>query len=144
MALWPPDQAVVWRGHGLVLREWTGDDADSMVRLFDTEEMNRWTPLVSPFDRDVALQYVEQARRSRRQLGTLQLAVTEDGAAPLGEVLIFPATAGIRTARLTIATDNVRSQRVAVAAGFALTGAPLTQRRRKGFVLTMAVWERAL
>jgi RimJ/RimL family protein N-acetyltransferase len=182
MALWPPDQAVVWRGHGLVLREWTGDDADSMVRLFDTEEMNRWTPLVSPFDRDVALQYVEQARRSRRQLGTLQLAVTEDGEAPLGEVLIFPApapgdgenavelayavgapfqgrglarraiaaaleiaaTAGIRTARLTIATDNVRSQRVAVAAGFALTGAPLTQRRRKGFVLTMAVWERAL
>jgi RimJ/RimL family protein N-acetyltransferase len=45
---------------------------------------------------------------------------------------------------LVIAVDNVRSQRVARATGFRLSGQPLTQRRRKGFVLTMATWQRPL
>jgi ribosomal-protein-alanine N-acetyltransferase len=108
----------------------------------------------------------------------LQLAVTEDGVRPLGEVLVFPggdagtvelayaigadhqgrglarraigaalrlaADAGASAARLTIATDNVRSQRVARATGFHPTDAPLTTRARKGLVLTMSTWEQAL
>lgn len=178
MILWRREQPVEWHSEDLVLREWAADDVESMVALFDTEEMNRWTPLASPFDRDVALQYVAQAHRLRHDNGTLQLAVTEDGGPPLGEVLIFLAeddhtvelafaigapfqgrglarravaavldiarAAGMTTARLTIATGNVRSQRVATAAGFLRTPAPLETRRRKGFVLTMATWERQL
>jgi RimJ/RimL family protein N-acetyltransferase len=140
--------------------------------------MSRWTPLASPFDRAAAQQYVDAAHRARRELGALQLAVTEDATTPLGEVLVFPsdtceavelayavgapfqgrgiatravragvalaATAGASVARLVIATDNVRSQRVARAAGFQPTPAPLSERRRKGFVLTMVTWERHL
>ena len=63
-----------------------------MVRLFDTDEMNRWTPLPSPFDITAAEQYVDTAHRLRAQGGTLQLAITEDGRTPLGEVLVFPGS----------------------------------------------------
>jgi RimJ/RimL family protein N-acetyltransferase len=176
--LWPAHLPVVLRASGLVLREWAVEDAPTMVALFDTPEMNRWTPLASPFDLRIALAYVDTAHRLRRERGILQLAVTEDGQHPVGEVLLFPgetadlvelayavgapfqgrgvgrrsvaaalrlaAAAGLSTARLVIATDNQPSQRVAAAAGFGRTDAPLTERRRKGFVLTMATWERPL
>ena len=62
----------------------------------------------------------------------------------IAAALAIAGSAGVKTARLTIATDNVRSQRVALAVGFALTRAPLTRRKRKGFELTMATWERTL
>jgi RimJ/RimL family protein N-acetyltransferase len=176
--LWPARLPVVLRSHGLVLREWTIEDAPTTVALFDTPDMNRWTPLTSPFDLGAALAYVEAAHRLRRERGILQLAVTEDGSRPVGEVLLFPGdaddvvelayavgapfqgngvgrrcvsaalrlavAAGLGRARLVIATGNLPSQRVAVATGFQRTDAPLTERRRKGFVLTMATWERAL
>ncbi|UWE11392.1 hypothetical protein [Actinacidiphila bryophytorum] len=60
-----------------------------MVALFDTAEMDRWTPLASPFDREAALAYVTRAQRRRRE-GTHQLAITEDGLEPLGELIAFP------------------------------------------------------
>lgn len=66
---------VVVRAEGLVLREWTLADAPTMVALFDTEEMDRFTPLASPFDLQAALAYLENARRLRRESGTLQLSV---------------------------------------------------------------------
>jgi RimJ/RimL family protein N-acetyltransferase len=51
---------------------------------------------------------------------------------------------GYRRARLRIAVDNVASARVAEAAGFSLTPEPLVRRERKGYVLDMGTWERAL
>lgn len=78
------------RADGLVLREWHVDDVSAMVTLFDTAEMDRWTPLAHPFDAQVAADYVRQAHDARSG-GTLQLAITRDGGAPLGEVILFPS-----------------------------------------------------
>jgi RimJ/RimL family protein N-acetyltransferase len=161
------------RGEGLTLREWADPDVPCMVRMFNTSEIDRWTPLAHPFDETVAAAYVERARDARAA-GTLQLAITEDGQQPLGEVLLSPTdvadtcefayavgaahrgrnlaarairallplakTEGYRWARLRIATDNLASQRVATAAGFAIGNEPLLRRERKGYVLDMATW----
>jgi RimJ/RimL family protein N-acetyltransferase len=176
--LWPANKPVLLHAEGLVLREWGYEDVPDMVELFDTDEMNRWTPLPSPFDEAAARQYVEVAHHQREADGTLQLAITRDGDAPLGEVLVFPGgrehsvelayavgaahqgrglgrqavaaaltlatEANARMAELVIATDNISSQHVALATGFRQTGDSPTQRQRKGFVLTMARWERTL
>ncbi len=76
----------------LYFREWREGDTEHMSRLFDTDEMNRWTPLPSPFTPEVAAEYVARAREAREQDGTLQLAVCDEAdGPPLGEVLIFPA-----------------------------------------------------
>lgn len=108
----------------------------------------------------------------------MQLAITEDGSTPLGEVLAFPAghdgvaelayavgkshqgrglatravrallpyvaEAGYAKAILLIADDNAPSQRVAEAVGFVRTSLPAVERRRKGYVLQLATWERVL
>jgi RimJ/RimL family protein N-acetyltransferase len=59
-----------------------------MVELFNTDEMDRWTPLVHPFDEDAATTYVNNAHRGL-SAGVLQLAVTQNGGEPLAEVLLF-------------------------------------------------------
>ncbi|MGI5254256.1 GNAT family N-acetyltransferase [Actinacidiphila glaucinigra] len=41
-------------GLGLVLREWHDHDLPAMVALFDDPEVDRFTPLRSPFDLDAA------------------------------------------------------------------------------------------
>ena len=84
-----PDVPVVVAAEGVVLREWREDDVPTMVTLFDTPEMDRWTPLASPFDEAVARAYVERAHAARVD-GTWQLAITRDGGESLGEVLLFP------------------------------------------------------
>lgn len=89
--LWPGCGEVVC-AEGLLLREWTLADAPTMVALFDTEEMDRLTPLASPFDLQAALAYLEDARRLRRESGTLQLAITHSGANAMGEVIVFPGS----------------------------------------------------
>ncbi len=76
------------RGEGLVLRPWRLRDVPWMVELFDTAEMDRWTPLAHPFDEDAATSYVNNAHQGL-SAGTLQLAITENGGEPLGEVLLF-------------------------------------------------------
>jgi RimJ/RimL family protein N-acetyltransferase len=163
------------RGEGLVLRPWSPDDVPQMVRLFNTAEMDRWTPLVHPFDTAAATAYVQNAQLGLAS-GMLQLAITTDGDLPLGEVLgfstdedrtcefayavghahrgqalaaravraVLPAAygAGYRRARLRVAVDNRPSQRVAAAAGFALSDEPLLRRERKGYVLHMATYRR--
>lgn len=78
------------RAHGVVLRAWGDDDVDTLIALYDTAEMDRRTPVAHPFDRAAALAYVKSAHRARRELGALQLAITEDCVRPLGEVLLFP------------------------------------------------------
>jgi hypothetical protein len=55
------DEPIIVRGEGLVLREWNAADVPAMVEMFDTDEMDRWTPLAHPFDADVATEYVRQA-----------------------------------------------------------------------------------
>ena len=51
---------------------------------------------------------------------------------------------GCRSACLRIATDNLASQSVAIAGGFAIANDPLLRRERKGYVLDMATWVRSL
>lgn len=91
-----PDQVVI-AGNGLILREWTPADIGVMVELFDEESIDVWTPLESPFDGDAASRYLDRAHRMRDKGLGIQLAITTDGVAPLGEVLLFeagePATA---------------------------------------------------
>lgn len=79
-------------GEGLTLRQWSVEDVPFMVTMFNTAEMDRWTPLAHPFDEAVALAYVERANGGAGA-GSLQLAITESGDEPLGEVLLFPAEA---------------------------------------------------
>ena len=85
-----PVEELAFTAQGLHLREWRVSDVEQMSRLFDTEEMNRWTPLPHPFTVEVATAYGRQARQ--RAGGVLQLAIcqTADGS-PVGEVLLFPA-----------------------------------------------------
>jgi RimJ/RimL family protein N-acetyltransferase len=78
--------------NNLYFREWEDSDLGDMVRLFDTEEMNRWTPLPSPFTAEVASEYVARAKDAKLRNGTLHLAVcAAAGGPPLGEVILFPS-----------------------------------------------------
>ncbi|MGR7002931.1 hypothetical protein ACU686_41400 [Yinghuangia aomiensis] len=45
-----PAAPVRVEGLGLVLRQWTEDDLDAMVAVFDNPEADHFTPIVSPFD----------------------------------------------------------------------------------------------
>jgi RimJ/RimL family protein N-acetyltransferase len=75
-------------GLGLHLREWTDDDLPVMVELFDDPQFDQWTPLASPFDLPVAQAYLSRAQEQRNAGRVVQLAVTTDGHAALGEVLL--------------------------------------------------------
>lgn len=76
----------------LYFREWRVADIEHMTGLFDTDEMNRWTPLPFPFTAEVAADYVGRAHEARERDGTLQLAVcAEPDGPPVGEVLVFPS-----------------------------------------------------
>jgi RimJ/RimL family protein N-acetyltransferase len=85
---------VLVRGDGVVLREWTDADLPAMAELFDEPEIDTWTPLESPFDAAAAARHLARARSGRAERRALQLAVTDDGGAPLGEVLLFDPANG--------------------------------------------------
>jgi len=176
--LWSSNAATPLLMEGLEFREWLPQDAARMSYLFDTDPMNRWTPLPTPFTVSEALGYVERAHELRRRLGSLQLAVCEIGGQVVGELLLFPGrnaddlemaygigadyqgqgyasasvragltlarNGGISTTTLMIAVDNPASMAVAERTGFMRTEVPLEERRRKGFVLQMAMWEQKL
>lgn len=59
-------------------------------------------------------------------------------------VLTTLAATDVVRAQLLIADDNFPSQRVAKEAGFVLTDRPVVERRRKGMVVHLATWDRAL
>ncbi|MFC0625809.1 GNAT family N-acetyltransferase [Kribbella deserti] len=80
---------LVVEADGLMLRPWRPDDVPVMVSLFNTEEIDRWTPLAHPFDQAAAEAYLERALDGVAS-GTYQLAITEAGVEPVGEVLLFP------------------------------------------------------
>ncbi|GAA2390286.1 hypothetical protein GCM10010420_12500 [Streptomyces glaucosporus] len=75
-------------GEGLVLRDWTEADLAAMPDLFDHPDIAYWTPIVSPFDEAAARARLDLARRLRAEGTTILLAITVDGRAPLGEVML--------------------------------------------------------
>ncbi|MER6386954.1 GNAT family N-acetyltransferase [Streptomyces sp. NPDC059382] len=81
-------------GEGLVLRDWTEADLAAMPGLFDHPDIAYWTPIVSPFDDAAALARLDRARRLRAEGSTILLAITVDGDAPLGEVMLRRAPEG--------------------------------------------------
>jgi RimJ/RimL family protein N-acetyltransferase len=87
-------------GDGISLREWRDEDLDDLVRLLDEPEIARWTPMPSPFDLEAGVAYLKRARQSRASGQRIQLAITVDGARPVGEVLLFGVDAGVREAEL--------------------------------------------
>ena len=172
-------QDPIWiEGDGVVLREWRTSDLPSLITLYDTREMDRRTPVASPFTELVARDYVAAAHQLREELGSLQLAITTIGETAIGEVLAFPsaedgvvelayavavshvgqglgrravlallttlAATDVVKAQLLIADDNLPSQQVAKGAGFVLTDQPVVERHRKGMIVRLATWDRAV
>ncbi|TKT04450.1 GNAT family N-acetyltransferase [Streptomyces lasalocidi] len=81
-------------GEGLVLRDWTEADVPAMPALFDHPDIAYWTPIVSPFDEEAAWARLDRDRRLRADGTAMLLAVTVDGGAPLGEVMLRRASEG--------------------------------------------------
>ncbi|MDF6043782.1 GNAT family N-acetyltransferase [Streptomyces sp. JH14] len=81
-------------GEGLVLRDWTEADLAAMPALFDHPDIAYWTPIVSPFDEAAARARLDRDRQLRAEGTTILLAVTVDGGAPLGEVMLRRAPEG--------------------------------------------------
>ncbi|MFF7248777.1 GNAT family N-acetyltransferase [Embleya sp. NPDC008237] len=81
--------AVELTGPGIRLREWTDADLPALVDLFDEVETARWTPLASPFDAEAAREFLAKSRLARAEHRSIQLAVTVDGGAPCGVVMMF-------------------------------------------------------
>ncbi|WP_218137321.1 GNAT family N-acetyltransferase [Streptomyces indicus] len=81
-------EAVVIEGDGLVLREWRDEDLPAMVKIFDNEDVARFTPLPTPFGHAEAEAHLAAAREKRAAGTHLRLAVTTDGELPLGEVMV--------------------------------------------------------
>lgn len=82
-------------GEGLVLRDWTEADLTAMPELFDHPDIAYWTPIVSPFDEAAARARLDRDREMRAQGTAVLLAITVDGGAPLGEVMLRRAPEGM-------------------------------------------------
>ncbi|WP_443056725.1 GNAT family N-acetyltransferase [Streptomyces sp. NBC_00667] len=82
------------KGEGLVLRDWTEADLAAMPGLFDHPDIAYWTPIVSPFDAAAARARLDRDRKLRAEGTTILLAITVDGGAPLGEVMLRCAPEG--------------------------------------------------
>lgn len=81
-------------GEGLVLRDWTEADVAAMPELFDHPDIAYWTPIVSPFDEAAARARLDRDRQLRAEGTAILLAITVDGGAPLGEVMLRRAPEG--------------------------------------------------
>ncbi len=81
-------------GEGLVLRDWTAADLAAMPELFDHPDIAYWTPIVSPFDEAAAHARLDRGRQLRAEGTAILLAITVDGGAPLGEVMLRRAPEG--------------------------------------------------
>jgi RimJ/RimL family protein N-acetyltransferase len=83
-------------GEGVHLREWSEDDVDALIAVYEDPEIARWTPVASPFDTSAALVYLAEAGEARAEGRRVQLAITTDGVLPRGEVLLFRSKADER------------------------------------------------
>ncbi|MFE9614104.1 GNAT family N-acetyltransferase [Streptomyces sp. NPDC006012] len=75
-------------GEGLVLRDWSEADLAAMPDLFDHPDIAYWTPIVSPFGEAAARARLDRDRQLRAEGRSILLAITVDGRAPLGEVML--------------------------------------------------------
>ena len=107
-------------GDGISLREWRDEDLDDLVRLLDEPEIARWTPMPSPFDLEAGVAYLKRARQSRANGQRIQLAITVDGARPVGEVLLFGVDAGVREAELGYLVGSAYRRRGLASAALSL------------------------
>ncbi len=103
-------------GDGIILREWRSEDLDDLVSMLDEPEIARWTPMPSPFDDEAGIAYLKRCHQGRISGQRIQLAITADGARPLGEVLLFGVDQGLREAELGYLVD-VRERRHGLASG---------------------------
>lgn len=90
----PFPERIELSGEGLVLRDWAEADLTAMPELFDHPDVAYWTPIVSPFDETAARTRLDLSRRLRSEGTTILLAITVDGGAPLGEVMLRRAPEG--------------------------------------------------
>ncbi|MEU2390371.1 GNAT family N-acetyltransferase [Streptomyces sp. NPDC007369] len=81
-------------GEGVVLRDWTEADLAAMPELFDHADIAYWTPIASPFDAAAAHARLARSRQLRAEGTAILLAITVDGGAPLGEVMLRRAPEG--------------------------------------------------
>jgi RimJ/RimL family protein N-acetyltransferase len=81
-------------GQGLLLRDWTEADLAAMPELFDHPDVAYWTPLPAPFDDVAARARLDRSRQLRVEGSAILLAITVDGGAPLGEVMLRRAPEG--------------------------------------------------
>jgi len=103
-------------GNGIVLRDWRAEDLDDLIDLLDDPDIARWTPMPSPFDREAGVAYLKRAHHGRTSGQRIQLAITEHGGRPLGEVLLFGIDAGLKEAELGYLV-GARHRRRGLAAG---------------------------
>ncbi len=82
-------------GDGLVLRDWSDEDAPALAELFDDPAVAYRNPVPSPFGLAESRAYLADAARSRIAGRRLQLAITTDGGRPLGEIRLNRATGSI-------------------------------------------------
>ena len=87
-------------GQGVVLREWTTADLPVLIELLDDPAVARYTPMPSPFDAEAAIAHLARARERREAGRAIQLAITTDGGAAKGEVLLFRVDDAPETAEL--------------------------------------------
>ncbi|MGV9348008.1 GNAT family N-acetyltransferase [Streptomyces spiralis] len=87
-------QRIELSGEGLVLRDWTEADLAAMPELFDHPDIAYWTPIVSPFDEAAARARLDRDRQLRTEGTAILLAITVNGGAPLGEVMLRRAPEG--------------------------------------------------
>lgn len=90
----PFPERIELTGEGLVLRDWTEADLAAMPDLFDHPDIAYWTPIASPFDEVAARARLARDRQMRAEGTTILLAITVDGRAPLGEVMLRRAPEG--------------------------------------------------
>jgi RimJ/RimL family protein N-acetyltransferase len=90
----PFPERIELSGEGLVLRDWTEADLAAMPELFDHPDIAHWTPIVSPFDDSAARIRLDRARQLRAEGSAILLAITVDGGAALGEVMLRRAPEG--------------------------------------------------
>ncbi|MBU2668540.1 GNAT family N-acetyltransferase [Actinoplanes bogorensis] len=98
-------------GDGIILREWRSEDLDDLVRMLDEPEIARWSPMPSPFDVEAGIDYLKRCYQSRVGGRRIQLAITTDGARPLGEVTLFGVDLGLREAELGYLVDAQERRR---------------------------------
>src|SRR5690606_18020328 len=113
-------------GDGLLLGEWTETDLSGLVELYDDPEIDRWTPVPSPFDSTAAGAYLARAHEGRGEgRKTAQLAITTDGEQPRGEVLLFRCELNTRDVEIAFGVGSRhRRQGLASRAGRAWAHGP--------------------